>query len=405
MSLFPNSKIFYSLLKNNIKVYTMLIPSNLNCIGFFIKSGSRNEKKNSNGVAHFLEHMLFKSNKRIKNLDKKIEMLGSSLNAYTSREHSLFYIEGLNPYKNIEILCNMIKYPKFNENDISKEKITIKTEKIESEKNLINLINEFGHYSCFGNTQMGRNILGNFKDIENINRDKLIEYYKNNYLNKNFIVFSCGNNINHNKICLKLEKNFKNFNKKNNNENIVLEKNNFIKDNIIYIKNNQKYFGNGVFYKVQNYNNLKEYFSLLLIETILNNYNFKLNDINFKSIYNPYSDIGLFSLIFLTNNNNNYYKEKNFLIFINKLINQININELNLNIFKEKLLFDLYNIQTPLDYVNFHGTQIIYLNKYMNKNEIIKYIYSIDNKFIENIIRKYILNNMNKCQIFLNKNI
>jgi predicted Zn-dependent peptidase len=381
----------------------MLIPSNLNCIGFFIKSGSRNEKKNSNGVAHFLEHMLFKSNKKIKNIDKKIEMLGSSLNAYTSREHSLFYIEGLNPYKNIEILCNMIKYPKFIEKEILKEKITIKTEKIESEKNLFNLINEFGHYSCFGNTQMGRNILGNFKDIEYINRDKLIEYYKNNYLNKNFIVFSCGNNINHNKICLKLEKNFKNFNKKNNNENIVLEKNNFIKDNIIYIKNNQKYFGNGVFYKVQNYNNLKEYFSLLLIENILNNYNYKLKDINFKSIYNPYSDIGLFSLIFLTNNN--YYKEKNFLIFINKLINQINMKEINLNIFKEKLLFDLYNIQTPLDYVNFHGTQIVYLNKCINKNEIIKYISSIDNKYIENIIKKYLLNNINKCQIFLNKNI
>ncbi len=403
MSLFPNSKIFYSLLKNNIKVYTMLIPLNLNCIGFFIKSGSRNEKKNSNGVAHFLEHMLFKSNKKIKYIDKQIEMLGSSLNAYTSREHSLFYIEGLNPYKDIEILCNMIKYPKFIEKEISKEKITIKTEKIESEKNLINLINEYGHYSCFGNTQMGRNILGNFKDIDNINREKLIEYYKNNYINKNFIVFSCGNSINHKKICLKLEKNFKNFNKKNNNNNIVLEKNNFIKDNIVYIKNNQKYFGNGIFYKVQNYNNLKEYFSLLLIENILNNYNYKLKDINFKSIYNPYSDIGLFSLIFLTNNN--YYKEKNFLIFINKLINQINMKEINLNIFKEKLLFDLYNIQTPLDYVNFHGTQIVYLNKYINKNDIIKYISSIDNKYIENIIKKYLLNNINKCQIFLNKNI
>ena len=90
----------------------MLIPSNLNCIGFFIKSGSRNEKKNSNGVAHFLEHMLFKSNKKIKNIDKKIEMLGSSLNAYTSREHSLYSIECLKYGKGLDFL-NLQNFSEF----------------------------------------------------------------------------------------------------------------------------------------------------------------------------------------------------------------------------------------------------------------------------------------------------
>ena len=124
---------FISKLKNGIKISTIEIPnSKITNIGIYINSGSKNEKKNQSGTAHFLEHILFKGTKNIpKNkFEYIIEQNGSNLNAYTSREHTLYSIECFpkNLKQSLNILNEMIQNPLITKKSIDEEKETIKAE-------------------------------------------------------------------------------------------------------------------------------------------------------------------------------------------------------------------------------------------------------------------------------------
>jgi len=80
-----------STLSNGMRVATQASPGGSVCVGVFIKSGSRYETDESNGSAHFLEHMFFKgsTNTSQSQLEKKVEQMGCRLNAYTSREQTV----------------------------------------------------------------------------------------------------------------------------------------------------------------------------------------------------------------------------------------------------------------------------------------------------------------------------
>jgi len=86
--------------------------SSVAAVGVFIGSGSRNETLESSGAAHFLEHLHFKgtTNRTRRQLESEVENAGAQLNAYTSREHTLYHMltfpDGLN--KSVEILGDML---------------------------------------------------------------------------------------------------------------------------------------------------------------------------------------------------------------------------------------------------------------------------------------------------------
>ena len=82
-------------------------------VGVWIKSGSREEKKQDNGIAHFLEHMLFKGTKRrsARQIAKSLESVGGYLNAFTSKEFTCFYAEILDEYlaRAVDVLTDICK--------------------------------------------------------------------------------------------------------------------------------------------------------------------------------------------------------------------------------------------------------------------------------------------------------
>ncbi|MCL0051765.1 insulinase family protein, partial [Thermodesulfovibrionales bacterium] len=101
-------------------------------MGIWVKVGSRSETPDKNGLSHFLEHMFFKGTKKRSAIDIAIEIesLGGEINAFTSRENTVFYVKVLDDYidRGIELLSDIFLHSTLSEEEIEKEKDVIKEE-------------------------------------------------------------------------------------------------------------------------------------------------------------------------------------------------------------------------------------------------------------------------------------
>lgn len=116
-------------ISNGIRVCTEYWDTPVSTVGVFIGTGSRNEARHASGSAHFLEHLHFKgTRKRTRiQLEKEVENLGSQLNAYTSREHTLYHMLSFNENmpKSVEILGDMLCNSLYDNYHLEMEKETI----------------------------------------------------------------------------------------------------------------------------------------------------------------------------------------------------------------------------------------------------------------------------------------
>ncbi|KAK2587812.1 hypothetical protein KPH14_003914 [Odynerus spinipes] len=165
-------------------------------VGLWIDSGSRYEDEKNNGVAHFMEHMAFKgTTKRSQtDLELEIENMGAHLNAYTSREQTVFYAKCLSQDvpKAIEILSDIIQHSKLGESEIERERGVILREMQEVETNLQEVVFDHLHATAYQGTSLGRTILGPTKNIKSITRDDLVSYLKSHYGPARFVLAGAG---------------------------------------------------------------------------------------------------------------------------------------------------------------------------------------------------------------------
>ena len=175
-----------------------------------IKSGSIYERKEEQGISHFIEHMLFKGTEKRKNtleISQAIEKLGGEINASTSEEYTLLYSKVL--YKNFtdafevlaDILCNSL----FREEDIRQEK-TVVLEEINKYQDIPDdwitfLINRL----MWKDTVLGQNVLGEKKTVRGFSRKLLLPYFQEMYQPQN-MVFSITGNFSPDKIKAMVEK-------------------------------------------------------------------------------------------------------------------------------------------------------------------------------------------------------
>lgn len=98
-------------------------------VGVWIDAGSRYETDEANGVAHFLEHMIFKGTKSrsVRKLEEEIENMGGHLNAYTTREQTTYFtrVMGKDVAKALQILADVLQNSVFDENQIDHERNVI----------------------------------------------------------------------------------------------------------------------------------------------------------------------------------------------------------------------------------------------------------------------------------------
>ncbi len=180
-------------------------------LGVLINTGSRDEKKNEHGLAHFIEHSVFKGTKKRRafHVLSRIEGVGGELNAYTTKEETVLYSTFLNEYyeRAAELLGDILLNSVYPEKELEREKEVI-FEEINSYKDSPSdlIFDEFEELVYNGHP-IARNILGTRKNILKFNREFILRFIQNNYHTNQIVISSVGN-FDFNELVKLLERNF-----------------------------------------------------------------------------------------------------------------------------------------------------------------------------------------------------
>jgi len=166
-------------------------------IGIWIKIGSNNEDEETNGLSHFIEHMLFKGteNRKANRIAEDIDNLGGQINAFTSKECTCFYVKVLDENINeaTDILSDMFFNSLFEQEEIDKE-ISVVIEEIKMyEDSPEDVVHDKLTEIVFDKSSMAYNILGTEKNLKTFNTKKVIDYMKKNYSPYNTVLAIAGN--------------------------------------------------------------------------------------------------------------------------------------------------------------------------------------------------------------------
>lgn len=196
-SLYYNRSIKLSTLSNGVRVASQFWDGPVTTIGIMIEAGSRNETLHNSGVAHYLEHMHFKgTKKRTKSqLEIDVENMGGALNAFTSRDTTLFYIEVLqeNCENALDIISDQLLNSAYLDEFISEERHTILREAEEVAKDMRETLLEDLHNGVFRDHILGQPILGCTRSIKSISKSQLRKFIETHYLADRIVVMGVGN--------------------------------------------------------------------------------------------------------------------------------------------------------------------------------------------------------------------
>ncbi|MEW5745455.1 MAG: pitrilysin family protein [Nitrospirota bacterium] len=166
-------------------------------VGIWVKVGSRHETPEKNGISHFLEHMFFKGTKKRAPADIAIDIdsLGGDLNAFTSRENTAFYAKVLDEYidKGIELLSDVFLHSTFPEDEIEKERGVIKEEIKLVEDTPDDYIHDIFSQAIWGDTGLGRPVLGRRETIKTFSREDLLGHVRKYYGTADTVIACAGN--------------------------------------------------------------------------------------------------------------------------------------------------------------------------------------------------------------------
>lgn len=163
----------------------------------WVASGSSYETPETAGISHFIEHMLFKGTEKRSALDIAVEMdeIGGHLNAYTAREATCFYVRTLSEHmpKALDILCDMVKNPKLDADDIELEKGVIKEEIALYEDEPEDICTDMFYEKVWKGSMLGSNILGTAETVNAITREMLSAHMQKFYVPERTVVSLSGN--------------------------------------------------------------------------------------------------------------------------------------------------------------------------------------------------------------------
>jgi predicted Zn-dependent peptidase len=188
---------FNHVLPNRLRIIGETSPSARSvALGFFVRTGARDESDDVSGVTHFLEHMVFKGTpgRTALEVNRDFDRIGAHYNAFTSEENTVFYAAILPEYlaQAVDILADILRP-------------SLRVDDFEMEKNVI--IEEIGMYedqpgwsaydrakrAFFGAHPLGKSILGTPDSIRALSRDQMYTYFKRRYVAPNITVVAAGN--------------------------------------------------------------------------------------------------------------------------------------------------------------------------------------------------------------------
>jgi predicted Zn-dependent peptidase len=199
-----DDSVLRTVLPGGLRVITEALPSVRSAaVGIWAGVGSRDEDRDHSGATHYLEHLLFKGTARRTALDISAEMdaVGGELNAFTAKEYTCYYARVLDedlPLA-IDVLSDMVTSSLIEPKDVDAERGVILEEIAMNEDDPSDLVHEAFSEQLFGDTPLGRPILGTVDSINSISRARIAEHYRARYT-PDYLVVAAAGNVDHDRV-------------------------------------------------------------------------------------------------------------------------------------------------------------------------------------------------------------
>jgi predicted Zn-dependent peptidase len=194
---------------SGLRIVTEEVPSVRSAaVGIWVNVGSRDEAPATAGASHFLEHLLFKgtTSRTALEISSSIESVGGEMNAFTSKEYTCFYARVIDtdlPMA-IEVVSDLITSSIVTALDVDAERKVVLEEIAMRDDDPSDLVHDLFSDTYYGDTPIGRPILGTIDSINGMSRNTVFNYYKKKYLPQDLVVAVAGN-IKHKKVVAVVE--------------------------------------------------------------------------------------------------------------------------------------------------------------------------------------------------------
>ena len=200
-------------LSNGIRVLHLPDAMPISYVGVAVDAGTRDELLNESGMAHFVEHLLFKGTKhrRSWHIINRLESVGGQLDAYTTKEETYIYATVPNEYTDraLELLADVVLNSTFPESELEKERDVVLDEIQSYNDSPSELIYDEFEELLFPHDPIGRNILGTEQSLKSFTSERVQQFVRRNYTPDRMVVFAMGN-IKFDWLLKKVEKYFHN---------------------------------------------------------------------------------------------------------------------------------------------------------------------------------------------------
>ena len=198
---------------NGLRVLHLVDNMPITYVGVAIDAGTRDELPDESGMAHFVEHLLFKGTKRRRSwhIINRLESVGGQLDAYTTKEETYIYATVPNEYTDraLELLADVVLNSTFPESELEKERDVVLDEIQSYNDSPSELIYDEFEELLFPHDPIGRNILGTEQSLESFTSERVQQFVRRNYTPDRMVVFAMGN-IKFDWLLKKVEKYFHN---------------------------------------------------------------------------------------------------------------------------------------------------------------------------------------------------
>jgi predicted Zn-dependent peptidase len=192
------SHVRRTVLPGGLRVVTEFLPAVRSvALGIWVGVGSRDEDHAHAGATHYLEHLLFKGTSRRTALEISAEMdaVGGEMNAFTAKEYTCYYARVLDadlPLA-VDVLSDMVTSSLITPKDVDAERNVVLEEIAMNDDDPSDTAHEAFTAKLFGDTPLGRPILGTVDSINAITRDQIFEHYQARYTPEHLVVAAAGN--------------------------------------------------------------------------------------------------------------------------------------------------------------------------------------------------------------------
>ncbi len=184
--------------ENGLRVFYDQRPDSRSAtVGIWVASGTKNENDRNNGISHFIEHILFKGSKSRTGFEiaEGMDEIGASYNAYTTKEYTYFYVKALDYQliKATDLLFDLFKNPRLDENDIETEKGVILEEIAMCEDDPSEKCFDVAEKGIYEGNGLAYEILGTKETVSKMKKEDFISYINTYYVPERTVIGVSGN--------------------------------------------------------------------------------------------------------------------------------------------------------------------------------------------------------------------